>query len=516
MSSARVAKPEAPTSHVELRAVSKRFAGVQALQEVDLAIARGTIHGLVGENGAGKSTLGKIVAGVHRPDGGELWIDGRRVDYGSPRNALGDGVTMIAQEPTLVPHRSVLENVFLGVERGRLGLVRGRALRRRYAQLVDDVELELPPNALVRNLRIADRQKAEILRAVARRARLIVMDEPTSALTADEAERLFDVVRRLRDRGTTIVYVSHFLDEVLALVQAVTVLRDGRLVRTAPAVAETADGLVSAMLGRSLEVAFPDKTYPPPDAPAVFRVRDLCRSGAIENVSFEIRAGEIVGLAGLIGSGRSEVARAIVGADRRDAGELEVDGTPVKIRTPRDGVRAGVVMLPEDRKTQGLLMLRSIGDNITLPHLPVLSRAGVIIPRRERRGALELMRRVDVRAKGLGAKVLTLSGGNQQKVLFARWLFRPPRMFIADEPTRGVDVGAKRAIWELIHDLAADGKAVLLISSEHEEVLGLAHRVLVMRGGKIVAELGPETMSEEAVLTAAFATQTTDGEETQA
>jgi ABC-type sugar transport system ATPase subunit len=510
VSSALVEKPETSPPHVELRAVSKRFGGVQALRDVDLAIARGTIHGLVGENGAGKSTLGKIVAGVHRPDGGALWIDGRRVNYGSPRNALADGVTMIAQEPTLVPHRSVLENVFLGIERGRLGLVRGRSLRRRYAQLVDEVELELPPNVLTRNLRIADRQKAEILRAVARRARLIVMDEPTSALTADEAERLFDVVGRLRDRGTTIVYVSHFLDEVLALVEAVTVLRDGRLVRTAPAAAETADGLVSAMLGRSLEVAFPDKSYPPPDAPVVFRVRDLERSGAIENVSFEIRAGEIVGLAGLIGSGRSEVARAIVGADRRDAGELEVDSTPVKIRTPRDGVRAGVVMVPEDRKTQGLLMLRSIVDNITLPHLPVLSQAGVIAPRRQRRGALELMRRVDVRAKGLGAKVLTLSGGNQQKVLFARWLFRPPRMFIADEPTRGVDVGAKRAIWELIRDLAADGKAVLLISSEHEEVLGLAHRVLVMRGGTIVAELGPETMSEEAVLTAAFATLPTE------
>jgi ABC-type sugar transport system ATPase subunit len=516
VSSSPAETPKTASPHVELRAVSKRFGGVQALRDVDLAIARGTIHGLVGENGAGKSTLGKIVAGVHRPDGGELWIDARRVDYGSPRHALGDGVTMIAQEPTLVPHRSVLENIFLGVERGPLGVVRRRALRRRFAQLVEEVELELPPNALARDLRVADRQKAEILRAVARRARLIVMDEPTSALTADEAERLFDVVRRLRDRGTTIVYVSHFLDEVIALVEALTVLRDGRLVRTAPAAEETADSLVAAMLGRSLELAFPVKTYPPPDAPVVFRVRNLSRSKAVANVSFDIRAGEIVGLAGLIGSGRSEVARAIVGADRRDAGELELDGAPVAIRTPRDAVRAGVVMLPEDRKTQGLLMLRSIVDNITLPHLPTLSHAGVITPRRERRGALELMRRVDVRAKGPGARVSTLSGGNQQKVLFARWLFRPPRVFIADEPTRGVDVGAKRAIWELIHELAADGEAVLLISSEHEEILGLAHRVLVMRGGTIVAELGPETMTEEAVLAAAFATETTENGETLA
>jgi len=262
------------------------------------------------------------------------------------------------------------------------------------------------------------------------------------------------------------------------------------------------------MLGHSLELAFPDKVYPPHDAPVAFRVRDLSRTGAIERVSFEIRAGEVLGLAGLIGSGRSEVARSIFGADRRDSGEIEVDGKPLKIRTPRDAVRAGVVMLPEDRKTQGLLMLRSIVDNVTLPHLGAVSRQGVVARRRERRAAVELMERVDVRAKGPSAKLSTLSGGNQQKVLFAKWLFRPPRVFIADEPTRGVDVGAKRAICDLIHALAAEGKAVLLISSEHEEVLGLAHRVLVMRGGRIVAELDRHMMSEDALLHAAFATET--------
>ena len=334
------------------------------------------------------------------------------------------------------------------------------------------------------------------------------MDEPSSALTTDEAERLFEVARRLRERGTTIIYVSHLLEEVLSLVDTVTVLRDGRLVRSAPAAEETPERLVSAMLGHSLELAFPDKVYPPHDAPVAFRVRDLSRTGAIERVSFEIRAGEVLGLAGLIGSGRSEVARSIFGADRRDSGEIEVDGKPLKIRTPRDAVRAGVVMLPEDRKTQGLLMLRSIVDNVTLPHLGAVSRQGVVARRRERRAAVELMERVDVRAKGPSAKLSTLSGGNQQKVLFAKWLFRPPRVFIADEPTRGVDVGAKRAICDLIHALAAEGKAVLLISSEHEEVLGLAHRVLVMRGGRIVAQLDRRTMSEDALLHAAFATET--------
>jgi simple sugar transport system ATP-binding protein/ribose transport system ATP-binding protein len=497
--------------HVDLRGVGKRFGAVQALQDIDLVIERGSIHGLVGENGAGKSTLGKIVAGVHRPDEGELWVDSRRVDYHSPRDALADGVTMIAQEPTLVPHRSVLENVFLGIESRNLGVLDGRAMRRRYAQLVEEAQFELPPNTLARTLRVADQQKVEVMRAIARRASLIVMDEPTSALTADEAERLLDVVRRLRERGTTIIYVSHLLEEVLSLVDTVTVLRDGRLVRTAPAEDETPERLVSAMLGRSIELAFPDKVYPPDDAPVVFRVRDLSRSGAIEDVSFEIRAGEIVGLAGLIGSGRSEVARAIFGADRRDSGVIEVNGNPLKVRTPRDAVRAGVVMVPEDRKAQGLLMLRSIVDNVTLPHLGAVSRKGVVATRRERRAAAALMERVDVRAKGPLARLNTLSGGNQQKVLFAKWLFRPPLVFIADEPTRGVDVGAKRAICELIHSLALQGKAVLLISSEHEEVLGLAHRVLVMRGGRIVAELDRGTMSEDALLHAAFATESGEG-----
>jgi ABC-type sugar transport system ATPase subunit len=499
------ARQAAPEPHVELRDVGKTFGGVQALEGIDLAIERGAIHGLVGENGAGKSTLGKIVAGVYRPDEGELWVDGHRADYRSPREALLDRITIIAQEPTLVPHRSVLENVFLGIEDGRAGVVDARALRRRFAALVEEAQLELLPNALARTLRVADQQKVEVLRAIARQAKLVVMDEPTSALTADESERLFEVVRRLRERGTTIIYVSHFLEEVLALADMVTVLRDGRLVRTSPVADETPDRLVSAMLGRTLDLAFPDKSQPPGDARVVLAVRNLSREGAVDDVSFEIRAGEILGLAGLIGSGRSEVARAIFGADRRSGGTIELNGKPVRLRTPREAIREGVVMLPEDRKSQGLLMLRSISDNMTLPHLDDVTHYGVLADRRERSAVSKLMSRVDVRAAGASAKVLTLSGGNQQKVLFAKWLFRPPRVFIADEPTRGVDVGAKRAIYQLIRSLAEEGMAVLLISSEHEEVLGLAHRVLVMRAGRIVAELEGDAMNEESLLRAAFA-----------
>jgi len=489
-----------------MHGVSKRFGGVLALDGIELAIARGSIHALVGENGAGKSTLGKILSGVYRPDDGELCVEGRRVDYRSPRDALADGITIIAQEPTLVPHRSVQENVYLGLEGGTGGIVNARRTSRRFAALVRESGIDLPPRRFARVLRVADQQKVEILRAVARDAKLFVMDEPTSALTADAAERLFELIRRLRDRGATVVYVSHFLPEVLALADTVTVLRDGKVVRTSPTAVETPDRLVAAMLGRTLDLAFPDKDPPPADAPVVLSVRGLARPPAVHEASFEIRAGEIVGLAGLIGSGRSEIARAIFGADRRTGGVIELDGKPFDARSPRAAIRRGVVMLPEDRKRQGLLMLRSIVENVTLPHLEDVSSIGVMAPGAERRRTSDLISRLDVRTRSNKARVNTLSGGNQQKVLFAKWLFRTPRVFIADEPTRGVDVGAKRAIYELIHSLAAEGIAVLLISSEHEEVLGLAHRVLVMRAGRIVAEFDREAMSEGAVLHAAFAT----------
>ena len=494
-------------SHVELRGVSKRFGAVHALSEVDLRIAKQSIHALVGENGAGKSTLGKILAGVERPDDGELLVDGRSVAYRSPRDALVDGITIITQEPTLVPDRSVLENVFLGVESGAAGVVDDRRNARRFAKLVADTGIEVSPRRLARSLRVADQQKVEILRAIVRNARLVVMDEPTSALTLDESDRLFELVRRLQELGTTIVYVSHFLAEVLAVADTVTVLRDGRVVRTGPSAEETPQRLVSAMLGRSVDLTFPDKEPPTPDAPVVLSVRNLSRPPAIHDVSLDVRAGEIVGLAGLVGSGRSEVARAIFGADRLEAGTVELGGKPLRIRSPRAAIHKGVVMLPEDRKTQGLLMLRSVLDNVTLPHLNSVSTLGVVNGRAERRTAGRLVESLAVRTRSHKARVSTLSGGNQQKVLFARWLFRTPKVFIADEPTRGVDVGAKLAIYNLIHDLAKQGIGVLLISSEHEEVLGLAHRVLVMRAGRVVAEFGGETMSEDAVLHAAFATE---------
>jgi simple sugar transport system ATP-binding protein/ribose transport system ATP-binding protein len=428
------------------------------------------------------------------------------VRYGSPHDALADGLTMIAQELTLVPLRSVIENVFLGSESSRYGVIVGHPMRARYDELCAQAGFDLPPDDPVGTLRIADQQKVEILRALARDAKLVVMDEPTAALTSDESARLLEIVRALRTAGTTIVYVSHFLPEVLSIADTVTVLRDGRLIQTKPAASETPATLVTAMLGRPMEMTFPEKAYPPADAPIVLSVRGLTRQPVFADISFDVRAGEIVGLAGLIGSGRTEVARAIFGADRPDSGEVALDGNVLKIRSPQAAIRAGIAMLPESRKDQGLHMRSPIIQNVSLAHLGEVSRSGVVLPLQERRRVEELTRRVDVRASRLGAWVSTLSGGNQQKVLFAKWLFRSPRALLADEPTRGVDVGAKRAIYQLIQTLASEGMAVLLISSELEEVLGLAHRILVIRSGQLVAEFDGRTATENDVLHATFAT----------
>ena len=495
------------TPHVTLREISKRFGGAHALRAVDLEVARGSIHGLVGENGAGKSTLGKIITGVHPPDEGVMEVDGRPVHYHAPRDALADGLAIIAQELSLVPQLSVLENVLLAQEPRRAGILSAPALRRRFEERLEGMEFDVPLDAPVGSLRIADQQKVEIMRAVARQAQLIVMDEPTASLTPDERDRLFETVRRLRSQGTTIVYVSHALHDVLDLADTVTVLRDGRLVQTTAVESETVESLVNAMIGRSFDASFPAKRFPPADAPVVFEAEGLCAGRLVRDVSLSVRAGEIVGLAGLIGSGRSELARAIFGADRLASGVLRLDGKEVRLHSPREAVRCGVAMLPESRKDQGLMMMSPVSDNVSLPHLTTLQRWGVVRRREEVREVTAHVERVDVRGAGVGTAVGNLSGGNQQKVMFAKWLLRRPRLLIADEPTRGVDIGAKRAIYELLVRLAADdGLGVIVISSELEEVLGLSHRVIVMREGAAAGELAGERMTEQNALGLAFGT----------
>jgi len=493
------------TAHIELRNVGKHFDAVVALANTNLTIERGTIHALVGENGAGKSTLGKIISGVIRPDQGEVIVNGRRVNYASPHDALMDGITMISQELTLVPKLGVLENVFLGMEMHRAGILQRDDMRRHYNELTTRSGFSVPTDKLVAKMRVADQKKVEVLRSIARNAQLIVMDEPTAALSAEETEKLLDIVRRLRDAGTTIVFVSHFLEQVLRLADTVTVLRNGLVVRTSPAREETPESLVMAMLGRAMTTAFPPKIHPVPDAPVVFSVEGLARAGLVENVSLNIRAGEIVGLAGLVGSGRSEVARAIFGADRRDRGVIKINGQHVRIESPADAIRAGIVLLPESRKLQGLIMGLEVGHNVTLPHLGTLSRATLIRGRQEHRETRDLLAGLDVRPPEPRVKLTSLSGGNQQKVLFAKWLFRRPQILIADEPTCGVDVGAKQAIYGLLNSLGEQGMGVLLISSEIEEVLGLAHRVYAMHQGRVVAELAGSSLTEDAVMRAVFA-----------
>jgi ABC-type sugar transport system ATPase subunit len=504
--------------HVELQDISKSFGGTHALEGVSLAIGHGSIHALVGENGAGKSTLGKIIAGVYSPDHGQLLLAGEPVRFRSPRDAISRGVILIAQELATVPSLTVAENVFLGVEPRQAGFQKRRELRRRYIELAASVGFELDADANVGSLRTADQQKVEILRALCRNAQLIVMDEPTAALSQPDAKALHAVIRQLARSGTTVVLVSHFLGEVLELADEVTILRDGRLVQTVPAAGQTEDSLLSAMLGRSLDATFPPKRPVPADAPVALSVRGLTALG-VNDVSFDLRAGEILGLAGLVGAGRTELARAVYRANRTGAGTVRVAGAAGPARpassagqagmvsvtgTPRTAMRAGLAMIPESRKEQGLLLGRSVSENVTLSSLAQLSRAGMVRPRPERRAVRDMLARVDVRGGGQAVVASALSGGNQQKLLFARSLLRDPRVLIADEPTRGVDVGAKRAIYELLASLTENGLSVLLISSDVEEILGLAHRVLVMRAGRIVAELTGDEATEAAIIGAAF------------
>ena len=492
-----------PAAHVEVRGISKHYGGARALEDISLQVSEGSIHALVGENGAGKSTLGKIIAGAIHPDAGDLLLRGRPVTFRSPREAIRSGIAIMDQELALVPTVPVIDNVFMGVERSRRGVVSQSVQRRLFAEYAARIGFEHSPRTDTGRLSTADQQKVAIMSALAREAELIVMDEPTAALTRREAERLLETTRDLARGGVTVIFVSHFLADVLALADVVTVLKDGRLVKTAPAREETEESLVTAMLGRSLELVFPDPRPPREGAPVRLSARGLSRPPAFSDIDIDIHEGEIVGLAGLVGSGRTEIARALFGADPA-SGTLELDGRPLRHRSPGRAIRNGIVMLPESRKDQGLVMLRSITENVTMPHLSAVASRGVVRRGEERRVAQEVLASVDARAASLSMPVSSLSGGNQQKVALAKWLIRKPRVLIADEPTRGVDVGAKRAIYELLCGLAAEGIGILLISSELEEVLGLSHRVLVVRSGRIVGQFDRSEADEERVMRAAF------------
>lgn len=492
-----------PQLQVELRGIGKSFGGTPVLSDIDLTIVPGSVHGLVGENGAGKSTLSKIIAGLLAPDEGVLLVGGEPVSFRSPREALAHGIATIAQELALVPSLSVAENVYLGAEPARASFVRRRRLRADFIELQKTTGFDLDPDARVGSLRTADQQKVEILRSLARGATFIIMDEPTAALSGHDAELLHGVVRSLAASGRTVLLISHFLSEILELSDTITILRDGRHIRTAPAAEETEATLIEGMLGRSLGSVFPDRHAVAADAADVLTVSDLHAPG-VNGVSFTLRGGEILGLAGLIGAGRSEIAHAVYGATRSTGGTVAIAGAEKPRRRISDALRDGVFLIPESRKEQGLVLRRPIRENVTLPNLGGLSILSWIRAAAERREARGMLDQVTVGGDERRA-VSALSGGNQQKVMFARALHRPRRVLIADEPTRGVDVGSRRAIYDLISEQARSGVGVLVISSDVEEVLGLSHRVLVIRGGRVVAELEGDRMTDENVLTAAFA-----------
>jgi simple sugar transport system ATP-binding protein/ribose transport system ATP-binding protein len=493
---------------VEVVDVSMRFGGVPALSHVSITIRQGEVHALVGENGAGKSTLGKIISGVYSPDAGEVRINGKAVNFRSPRDAMDQGIVTIAQELAIVPFLSVAENVFLGAEPRRWGFVRRRLMRQRYVDLSEQVGFRLPASQLAGSLAIADQQKLEILRALSREASTIIMDEPSAALSMHEVVALHEVIRSLAASGKTVILISHFLSEVLDLADTVTVLRDGRVVRTASASEETESSLIEGMLGRSLGQAFPDKRSANPDSSVVLEVEDLHAPG-VNGVSLTVRRGEIVGIAGLVGSGRTEFARALYGASPVTSGRITLEGADVTHHRPHQSLREGLTMIPESRKDQGLFMGRPISENVSVARLGLVSRFGVVSPGTERRRVASALDEVRVKMASVRTPVRSLSGGNQQKVLLARTGLCEPRLLIADEPTRGVDVGSKRTIYDVLVEQAAAGLGIIVISSELEEVLGLAHRVIVMRDGQFVAELSGDEMTQEAVLHAAFAESTT-------
>ena len=513
-------------AHVELRGISKRFGTTQAVDEASLIIKRGSIHGLVGENGAGKSTIGKIISGVYSADSGSLLVNGRPESFRSPRQAFGAGITTIAQELSLLKDRSVADNVFCGVEDTRFGFISRRETYRRFAKLMANTGIRLESGAAAGSLSVAEQQLVEILRATARGAEFVIMDEPSARLSVTERDQLHRLLREMRGRGATVLLISHFLQEVLDLSDAVTVMRDGRIVRTADARDETADSLIQAMIGRQLAGNYPPKALrslsgelEQNQTPAL-RVRGLRRPGlgAVHGLDLDVYSGEIVGIAGLVGAGRTEFVRAVYGADPKVEGEVQVAGDPLVRPSravfrrrlgrswlkPGHAIRSGLGFIPESRRDQGLLPERSLRENVSLPHLKRTTRAGIIARRVERNLVAAAVAGAEVRGSGLETPIHLFSGGNQQKSLFARWMVPGLKVLIADEPTRGVDVGSKRSIYELITSAASRGLAVLIVSSELEELIGICHRIVVMRAGQYVAEFTHPDLDEVLILRQAF------------
>ena len=489
------------TPVLALREVSKSFGAVRALRIVHLSLVPGEAHALVGENGAGKSTLVKILAGAVTPDSGEIELLGAPVTLSTPAAAQDAGIAVIYQEPTLFPDLTVAENIFMGRQPlRRLRRIDTSTVHRRCGELFQRLGVEIDPQRPARGMSIAEQQLVEIAKALSFEARVLIMDEPTAALSGVEVDRLFSVVRGLCDAGTAVLFVSHRLDEVFALCHRVTVLRDGGWVSTESTSDVTPDGIVRRMVGREVSTLYPKQPTTATDA--VLEVEGLTRFGIFEDVTFSVRRGEIVALAGLVGAGRSEVVRAIFGVDHYDRGTVVVNGKRLPGGRPAAAMKAGLALVPEDRRQQGLVMELSVERNTTLTLRWALSRLGWLSRRRERASAYEWVRNLQVKVPGVAAPVSTLSGGNQQKVVLAKWLFTEPEILILDEPTRGIDVGAKYEIYTIIARLAEEGKGIIVISSEMPELLGISDRIYVMNEGRMVGEMPTREASQEKIMRA--------------
>ena len=488
---------------LEMRGISKSYPGVRALRNVDLQLRRGEVLALLGENGAGKSTLIKILGGAHAPDSGEVLLDGKRFDLNAPVASARAGIAVIYQELNLVPQLTPWENIFLGQERG-WGWTQRAEERARAASLLQQLGQPLDLDARCGDLSIAQQQVVEIAKSLARQARILVLDEPTAALTPQEVDRLLDLIRRLRVEGIGIIYISHRLDEVFKLADRIVVLRDGEQVATGETQQWTRASLIAAMVGRELEQEYPARE--PMLGEVRLEVSQLSRIPEVQPCSFSIRRGEILGLTGLVGSGRTELARLLAGADRATSGTIRLDGRPLEIHSPRDAINSGICLLTEDRKHQGLVLSATVQENFALPNLGHLSQHGVIQRELEQTRCREYAERLRIRLDVLGAPASQLSGGNQQKVVLAKWLERNAEVLIFDEPTRGIDVGAKYEIYLLLNELARQGKAILMISSELPEVIGMSDRILVMHAGRITGEIAnPREATQEQIMQLAVA-----------
>jgi ABC-type sugar transport system ATPase subunit len=490
---------------IELRGISKLFPGVRALSQVDFDIYPGEVHALCGENGAGKSTLIKVMTGAHTPDVGEIYVNGEKVAFSSPQQALGMGIACIYQELSIVPQLDVAKNLFLGnvFTKGNSCFLDEKRLYADAEEILQKyVKLDVSPHEIAGNLSVAQQQMIEIGRALTRQAKVIIMDEPTSSLSDKEAETLFDLIRMLKESGIAIIYISHKLDEVMELSDRITVLRDGQKISTVNTCDTTKEQLISSMLGRELSNMF-NKT-PADIGEPVLSVKGLTRKGVFEDISFDVRQGEIVGFFGLVGAGRTEIMRAIFGIDRYDSGEVYIAGEKLKGHNVPLAIKKGIGFATEDRKSEGLALRLSVLLNMTIVHLSHLGKGGVINHKKQSEATDGYVQSIRVKTPSTAQLVGNLSGGNQQKVVVAKWLMTQPRVLILDEPTRGVDVGSKSEIYGLVNELAHQGVAVVVVSSEMEEILGMCDKVNVIHEGKLVDVFDAASSTTQQVLSAAF------------